>query len=209
MTRIYDSIFARFYDRALRDVEASGLGDIRRGLLGRAEGRTLEVGAGTGVNLPYYSGGHTRLVLTDPSPPMMRRLEQKMARLRIDAEVVHAAAEHLPFERESFDTVVATLVLCTAEDPTAAVREIRRLLAPDGRLLLVEHVRSRDPALARWQDRLVTPWRWIANGCHCNRDTRALLEAEGFRTADLGETELRGLGPLVRPAICGAVTREP
>jgi hypothetical protein len=99
MTRIYDSIFARLYDRALRDVEASGLGDIRRGLLGRTQGRTLEVGAGTGVNLPYYSGGQTRLVLTEPSAPMMRRLEQKIARVRIDAELVHAAAEHLPFER--------------------------------------------------------------------------------------------------------------
>jgi SAM-dependent methyltransferase len=149
--RLYDAFFASLYDRALQRAEAAGLRALRRELLAGAHGRTLEIGAGTGLNIEHYSAAVTRLVLTDPSRPMLRLLRRKADGMGIDAGIVDAPAERLPFERESFATVVATMVLCTTRDPAAAVREVARVLVPEGRFFFIEHVRSSDPALARWR----------------------------------------------------------
>jgi SAM-dependent methyltransferase len=161
-------------------------------------GRVLEIGAGTGLNLEYYGDAVTDLVLTEPEEPMARRLRQRVQR----GEVVEAPAERLPFPDDAFDTVVSTLVLCTVPDQPGALAEVRRVLKPGGRMLFLEHVRASDPDLAKWQDRLMRPWRVIGYGCHCNRDTAAEMTRAGFRL-DLQPWRLPKAPAIVRPVIEG------
>ena len=177
-------IFAGLYDWMLSGTERAGLRDMRAELLAGARGRTLELGAGTGLNLAHYTDAVTELVLTEPDPYMAQRLRKRLgdeppAAGRV--EVVETPAEHLPFEDGSFDSVVSTLVLCSVQSPAAATSEIARVLKPDGQLLTLEHVRSPDSRLARWQDRLERPWGWLGAGCHPNRDTVTELEAVDSR----------------------------
>lgn len=178
--------FAAIYDRLLASTEDAGLRSMRADLIGGARGRTLEIGAGTGLNLPHYTEGVTELVLTEPDRFMARRLRDRIAAeppRAASVEVVEAPAEAIPLEDESFDTVVATLVLCSVGDPDRAVDELRRVLKPDGRLLYLEHVRDpNEGSVARWQDRLERPWGWFGAGCHPNRATAATLAAGGFET---------------------------
>jgi ubiquinone/menaquinone biosynthesis C-methylase UbiE len=197
--------FAAIYDRMLAGTEKAGLSDMRAELVEQASGRTLELGAGTGLNLAHYTDAVTELVLTEPDPHMARRLR---ARLEADpppagsVDVVEAPAEDLPFEDASFDTVVSTLVLCTVESPERATAELKRVLRPGGRLLYVEHVRSDEERLERWQDRLERPWGWFAAGCHPNRPTAATLTAAGFDVEPEHGT-LPKAPPIVRPMIRG------
>jgi len=199
-------IFAALYDRLLSGTERAGLRDMRAELLAGARGRTLELGAGTGLNLVHYTDAVTELVLTEPDPHMARRLRKRLddeppAPDRV--EVVETPAERLPFEDQSFDSVVSTLVLCSVESPDGAATEIARVLKPDGRLLYLEHVRSGDRALARWQDRLERPWGWLGAGCHPNRDTVAQLEATGLVTDSLVRDQMPKAPPIVRPLVRG------
>ncbi len=181
MGRIYDATWGRafsaLYDRSLKGTEEAGLREMRRKTLSAALGRTIDVGAGTGANIGLYPEAVTDLVLAEPDPHMLRQLQPKLEGAGQEAQIVEAAAERLPFADSSFDTVVYTLVLCTVPDPRAALAEASRILRPGGRLLFVEHVRAEDEGLARWQDRLERPWRFFGDGCHCNRDTVATIEA--------------------------------
>ena len=191
-------LFAAMYDRMMEGTEEAGLRDHRRALLAQARGRVLEIGAGTGHNLELYGPEVTELVLTEPERAMVKRL-----RARAGArEIVEAPAEALPFADDSFDTVVSTLVLCTVRDPDRAISEIRRVLRPDGRLLVLEHVRSEDAKLARWQDRVLPVWRFVGHGCHPNRDTAGALRANGF-TLELDAWRMPKAPPIVRPVIEG------
>ena len=187
------------------------MADLRAELLAEASGRTLEVGAGTGLNLPHYTEAVTQLVVTEPDPFMARRLRRRLADdspRPAAVQLVEAPAEELPFEDESFDTVVSTLVLCSVAAPDRAVAEIVRVLDPAGRLLCVEHVRSPDSRrLVRWQDRLERPWGWFTGGCHPNRDTIAALEGAGLQTDSLVRDGLPKAPPLVRPLVRGAARR--
>lgn len=178
------------------------MASLRRALLARARGRVLELGAGTGLNLAHYPAELVELVLTEPEPAMHARLARRVARSGRDATVVAARAEVLPFGDGAFDTVVSTLLLCTVADPAAAVRETRRVLAPGGRLLFVEHVRAASPRLARWQDRLAAPWAAFAQGCRCNAPTDALLARE-LRLERVERARWRGMPALVHPLIVG------
>ena len=201
-------LFAALYDRLMASTEEAGLRDIRAELLAQAEGETLEIGAGTGLNVEHYDRSRvTRLVLAEPDPHMARRLRERAA--GAGAEVVEAPAGGLPFEDASFDTVTGTLVLCTVEDPGAAVADIARVLRPGGRFLFFEHVRAEDPGVARWQDRLERPWGWIAAGCHPNRDTVALLRSSPLEVEDVRDTRLPKAPKLVRPAVSGSARRAP
>jgi ubiquinone/menaquinone biosynthesis C-methylase UbiE len=207
MGRIYDATWGRFfssmYDRLMSSAEEAGMREMRRELLAGAAGRTLEVGAGTGLNLDLYPEAVTELVLVEPDPHMTKRLRAKLAASGRNATVLEAPAEAIPVEDASFDCIVSTLVLCTVPDPGAATVELRRLLRPEGRLLFIEHVRAEDPGLARWQDRLERPWRFLGDGCHCNRDTLATLRAGGLRTDRVEHDTLPKAPPLVRPLIRG------
>jgi ubiquinone/menaquinone biosynthesis C-methylase UbiE len=203
-------IFARFYDRMTARTERAGLGDMRRELLASASGRVLELGAGTGHNLEHYTDAVAELVMTEPDPHMARRLRERLAAepgAARNSTVVEASAEDLPFDDDSFDVVVATLVFCTVPDPLRALEEARRILVEGGELLYLEHVRSSRPGLARWQDRLERPWGFVAAGCHPNRDTGQLLADAGFWIDSLENKKLPKAPPLVRPVIRGVARR--
>ncbi len=199
--------FARLYDPLLWVGERAGMGARRRDLLGRARGRTVELGSGTGLNLDYYPDGLDELILTEPEAAMRARLTRRLHNSRRRARVLDAPAERLPFADETVDTVVSTLVLCTVDDPDPVLREIERVLHPRGRLLFLEHVRSRSPRLAYWQDRLAGPWRRFAEGCHCNRATLELIRGRGLDVEDVQETSWRGMPPIVRPLTMGVATK--
>jgi ubiquinone/menaquinone biosynthesis C-methylase UbiE len=215
MGKAYDAtwgrLFASFYDRALKASEENGLRDMRRALLADAHGRVVEIGAGTGVNLDLYGAGVEDLTLIEPDPHMGAKLRQRLADgsghdSTPPARLVSAPAEAIPFDDDTFDTAVATLVLCTVPNPVAAIDELSRVLKPGGRLLFIEHVRSEDPSSARWQDRFEKPWRFMADGCHCNRDTAATLTASAFEIESINQGTLPKAMPIVRPLISGIAT---
>jgi ubiquinone/menaquinone biosynthesis C-methylase UbiE len=200
---LWGHVSAVLYDPLMAGTEKAGLAERRRRLLEQARGRVLEVGAGTGANLPYYGDAVAELVLVEPEEPMARRLERKLAAANRPAHVVRAPAETLPFEDASFDTVVSTLVLCTVSDQPRALAEIRRVLEPTGCLLFLEHVRSDDAKLARWQDRLNGFNRVMGHGCNCNRDTLAGITGAGLHIADVERDRMKKAPPLVRPLVIG------
>jgi ubiquinone/menaquinone biosynthesis C-methylase UbiE len=199
------SIFAAMYDPMSRGSEEAGLRDLRRGLLAEAGGSVLEIGAGTGANLAHYDGKVESLVFTEPEPAMLRRLQKKAREEAPLAKILRAPAEDLPFEDDSFDTVVSTLVLCGVDDQARALREIRRVLRPGGRFLFLEHVRSDDPALARFQDRMNWLNRIVVD-CDCNRPTLSTIKATSFTVAELEQTEMPKAPKFVRPLIVGTAT---
>jgi SAM-dependent methyltransferase len=200
---IWGRVFAGVYDRLMASTERDGLGAHRAALLATASGDVLEVGGGTGANLGHYGPGVASLTITEPEPPMVRRLEGHIAERRPDARLLRAPAEDLPFADDSFDTVVSTLVLCTVDDQPRALRQLRRVLRPGGRLLFIEHVRSDDPKIARWQDRLLGLNVRLGHGCHCNRPTLDGIRAAGFEVAELQRDTLKHAPPIVRPLIVG------
>ena len=207
--RAYDAtwgrLFAASYDRMMAAGERGKLGQRRDEIVGRAHGRTLELGAGTGLNLARYGPGVKALVLTEPFEPMARRLRDKVAAGEgPPAEVIETSAERLPFDDAGFDTVVATLVLCTIPDPERALSEVARVLKPDGRLLFIEHVRADTPGLARAQDLLHGPWYFLGHGCHDNRDTLATIRSSGLEIDDLQRGEIEEAPPIVRPMVWGS-----
>jgi ubiquinone/menaquinone biosynthesis C-methylase UbiE len=209
MGRFYDATwgraFAAIYDRGLKGTEDAGLREMRRETLSRASGRTIDLGAGTGVNRDLFPASVTELVMVEPSPHMLAKLRAKVAE-GAGVKIVQASAQDLPFEDDSFDTAVFTLVLCTVPDPAAALAEAARVLKPGGKLLFVEHVRARDPRLATWQDRLETPWKLFGDGCHCNRDTVATIEASPFGVDELESAALPKAPPIVRPLVRGVAS---
>ncbi len=208
MGRIYDATWGRgfsaLYDRCFKASEEAGLRDMRRDLLAGARGRVLELGAGTGLNLDLYPAAVSDLTLTEPDPHMVKQLRKRVEDSPRTAEVVEAPAERLPFEDDSFDTVTVTLVLCTVPNPAAGLAEVKRVLKPDGQFLFLEHVRSPDPGLAKWQDRLESPWRFLGDGCHCNRDTVSAISAAGFTLGDVERPEFPKVVPIVKPMAKGS-----
>jgi ubiquinone/menaquinone biosynthesis C-methylase UbiE len=208
MGKIYDATwgraFAAMYDRTFEAAEEAGLREMRRDLLAEAGGRVLELGAGTGLNLDLYPPGVEELVLLEPDPHMAKRLRATAAASPRTVSVSKAPAERLPFEDSSFDTVVSTLVFCTVPDPRGAMAEVARVLKPGGRLLFLEHVRANDPGLARWQDRLEKPWRFVGDGCHCNRDTVATIESSALRLEKVDRSEFPKAPPIVKPLVSGS-----
>jgi ubiquinone/menaquinone biosynthesis C-methylase UbiE len=197
-----DRIFAASYDPLTARWEKRHGADLRRELLARARGRVLEIGVGTGLSLPHYPPVD-ELVATEPSEPMLRRARRRAREAGRKVTFVEAPAEQLPFEDNSFDTVVSMLVLCTVEDPQRALQEIRRVLRPTGQFLFSEHVRSDNARRARWQDRLEPIWGVVANGCHPNRRTLDTIREAGFDVSDVEQRELPGVPALTRPYVSG------
>jgi len=196
--------FPVLYDPVLWLGERTGMRALRRELVSNARGFTVEIGSGTGLNLPHYGDEVDELVLAEPDPAMRTRLEKRLGPSGRAAQLVDAPAEQLPFGNATVDTVVSTLVLCTVESPELALREIARVLRPGGRLLFIEHVRSASPRLARWQDRLVEPWRRFGRGCRCNRPTTELMTNGGLQLTDVRETSWHAMPPIVRPLVSGS-----
>ncbi len=202
----YGRFFARTYDRMLAAAERGELGRRRAEVVAGVSGRTLELGAGTGLNLAHYPEAVTDLVLTEPFAPMAAQLRENLANSAWEAEVIEAPAEVLPFDNNSFDSVLVTLVLCTVDDQAAALTEVARVLKPGGSLHFFEHVRADSKGLARAQDIFHSPWFAIGHGCHCNRDTAAALERSQLEVTRLQRGLMGGMAPIVKPTIEGVAT---
>jgi ubiquinone/menaquinone biosynthesis C-methylase UbiE len=198
--------FARAYDASLWTGERAGVHALRAELLGECRGRTVEIGAGTGLNLPHHVERGDDLILTEPDAEMRVRLERRVRRIGSRAPVVDAVAERLPFDDDTIDTVVSTFVLCTVPDADLALGEIVRVLRPGGQLLFLEHVRSESPRLARWQDRLAEPWDRFARGCRCNRPTVDAIASCGLTVDRVRPASWRLMPPIVRPLVVGRAT---
>lgn len=202
---ILDRALAAVYDPFMASVERAGLGQLRAELLGGLSGHVVELGAGTGANLPHYPDTVTRISLCEPTPAMVAKLREKVDEADVDrVEVLDAPAEHLPFDDASVDHVVATLVLCTVDDLDRSIAEARRVLRPDGTLVVIEHVAA-DGGLARTVQHAATPvWKVVARGCHLDRDTGDALAAGGFDTSGLVPARIPGVDRIGR-GIAGAL----
>lgn len=205
---------APFYDRILAPTEEACFQRWRAEVLSGLSGHVIEIGAGTGANVPHYPDTVERVVFSEPDPVMRRHLEQKLADARTHdhfapagAEVVIEHAHELPFDDDTFDAAVSTLVLCTVPDPEAALAELRRVVKPGGTFAFMEHVAAEDrPDRLRWQRRMDPVWKHLAGGCRLTRRTGQLIEAAGFRTESLTRESARKAPAIIRPVIRGTAT---
>jgi ubiquinone/menaquinone biosynthesis C-methylase UbiE len=192
------------YDLVGRGVEKGELGARRHELLSELEGTVLELGAGTGNNLAHYERA-SRVIAVEPDASMAKQLRKKLPEASVQVEIVQSSADALPFEEAAFDTVVITFVLCSVQDPQTVLAEVRRVLSPGGRLVLLEHVRG-EGRIARWQDR-VTPLHRKLGNCHLNRETKKEVAAAGFDVAGVHEVLIPGSHRLVRSGIQGVAIK--
>lgn len=158
----------------------------RRRWIPRARGRVLELGVGSGLNLAFYDAATvSNVTAIDPSPQLLARAAPRATAAPVPVELVETAAEQLPFDARSFDTVVVTYTLCSMGDPQAALREVRRVLRPDGDFIVVEHGLAPDASTQKWQHRITPVWRRLAGGCRLDRDVAALLRDASFEVGEL------------------------
>ena len=198
-------LFALTYDRQMAKVEKATLRALRESLLAAASGDVLEIGGGTGANLPFYRPGAGSLTITEPDTAMLRRLQRRAREQAPLAKILRAPAEDLPFEDGTFDTVVSTMVLCGVSDQPRALRQLRRVLRPGGQLLFIEHVRSGDPGLAHHQDRMNWMCRFVVR-CDCNRPTLTSVEEAGFAVTGVEHLTMPKAPSFVSPLIVGTAT---
>jgi ubiquinone/menaquinone biosynthesis C-methylase UbiE len=200
---------AALYDRFTEPSEAACLRQWRADLLRDLTGAVLEVGAGTGVNVPFYPRTVGRLVLSEPDPHMRRKLGERVVALEWDsAEVLDASLDGLPFPTHSFDAAVATLVLCSVLRLDTALAEIYRVLKPGGHFVFLEHVAAENrPRRLRWQRRVEPFWKIMSGGCHLTRRTADAILATGFEMVDIKRESMRKAWPLVRPTIRGVARK--
>jgi ubiquinone/menaquinone biosynthesis C-methylase UbiE len=168
----------------------------RQRALSSAEGRVLEIGVGSGLNLRFYPTQVREIVGLEPAPRLASMAQRVAVDLPIATSFIDASAESIPLEDGSVDTVVTTWTLCTIVDVATALREMRRVLKPDGQLLFVEHGQAPDRGVRRWQDRLTPVWKCIGGGCHLNRPIRALIEGGGFAITHIDAGYMRGPKPM-------------
>lgn len=167
--------FSHLYDTAMQPLERLRFRKIRRQLIGDAKGKVLEIGAGTGLNFPYYYQVE-QVDAIDPDPYMAEKSARRKREALVPIHTHLAEAEKLPFPDHTFDTIVATLVFCTIPNPEQAMKEIIRVSKPNARILLFEHVRMEQKLLAKAQDWLTPVWKKVCDGCHLNRNTLTLLK---------------------------------
>ena len=172
--------FENWYDRLMLPLEKRRLGAIRRSIIQQAQGKVLELGSGTGLNFPYYSGVE-EVAAVEPSAAMREQSQERASKARVPITIVAAQGEQLPFADNTFDTAVVTLVLCSVTSPEQTLQELRRVCKPSGKILLFEHVRLAHPMLGKLQDVLTPAWRQAFDGCHLNREPIKLLEKAGLR----------------------------
>lgn len=200
-------VLAAVYDRLNQSAEDAGMRARRRELIAEADGYTLEIGAGTGLNVEHYRPGVERLVLTESEPHMAKKLRARLRGMGREAEVIDTAG--LPFASTSFDTVVATLVLCTVPDPAKTLEEVHRVLRPGGRLLFLAHVCSTEPRVARRQDVVRPVYRFVGRGCHPNRPTLETLDASPLSVERVVRERVEKAPSTVREIIVGVARRLP
>lgn len=203
-----ERLFARWYPWVCQRAEKAGQAEVRARLLSQARGRTLEIGAGSGINLHHYTDRVQELVISEPSEHMLGQLRSQLRSHppRVGSwKLAQADAQQLPFADASFDTVVGTYVLCSVDEPRRTLAEIARVLRPGGRYLYMEHVHAGEGTLlGRFQDLVEVPHRYIAAGCHPNRRTERLLEASPLSSEWLERSSQPRSFPTVRPIIVGS-----
>lgn len=172
------------------------LAPYRRRLIPTVEGLVLEIGVGSGVNLPLYSGGTKHVIGLDPSPKLLSMARESACQATVPVELLEGSAEAIPLKADCIDAVVTTWTLCSVPDVVCALAEVRRVLKQRGRLHFVEHGRSPDASVCRWQDRLTPLWKRIGGGCHLNRAMRQLIEDAGFRLERIDSGYMKGPKPM-------------
>ncbi len=168
----------------------------RQRVIAAAEGRVLEIGSGSGLNLPFYGGRVREVIALEPDARLMSLARGRSLAGAVPRAFIEASAERIPLDSGSVDTVVTTWTLCSIPHAPAALEEMRRVLRRDGRLLFVEHGASPDPRVHRWQDRLTPAWKRLSGGCHLNRPIRLLIETGGFQIDRLTSGYMPGPKPL-------------
>jgi ubiquinone/menaquinone biosynthesis C-methylase UbiE len=168
----------------------------RERVLGMADGRVLEIGIGSGLNLPHYPASAHEIVALDPVPRLIAMARRNAARQSSRVEFIEGSAEAIPLDRGSIDTVVTTWTLCSIPQVSIALGEMRRVLKPAGQLLFVEHGRAPEPSVRKWQDRLTPVWKRIGGGCHLNRPIRQLIEEAGFSILKIETGYMKGPRPM-------------
>lgn len=187
-------ILPRLIDLAMRNEETARL---RAEWLPHARGEVLEIGIGSGLNLPFYSSQVRHIYGVDPSVELQQMARARMAAGPLDVEFLLQSAEApLPLANTSIDTIVVTWTLCSIANAPQALQQMKRVLKPDGRLIFLEHGRAPDPGVVAWQDRLTPLWKSIAGGCHLNRKVDELIEAQGFQITQLTTCYLPGPRPM-------------
>jgi len=173
-----------------------GLSPYRRRVAAAAEGCILEIGVGSGINLPYYSERAVQVVGLDPSTKLLSMAREAMRKSELRVELLHGSAETIPLPDNSVDTVVTTWTLCSISDVVRALSEMRRVLKPEGRLLFVEHGLSPDAKVRFWQNRLTPLWKRIGGGCHLNRPIGQMVQRAGFRIERMDTGYMEGPKPM-------------
>jgi ubiquinone/menaquinone biosynthesis C-methylase UbiE len=186
-----DFVLPRLCDLAMRNRR---LLPYRKRVVGAAEGRVLEIGIGSGLNLPFYGAAVREILALEPAPRLIGMARRAGA--RVPVAFIEASAQAIPLDDASVDTVVTTWTLCTIPDAVAALGEMRRVLKPNGRLLFVEHGLAPDKGVRWWQDHLTPAWKHLAGGCHLNRPIRNMIESAGFRVDRLETGYMPGPKPL-------------
>jgi SAM-dependent methyltransferase len=187
-------VLPRFIDVSMRNRETAR---VRGDWVPHARGVVLEIGIGSGLNLPFYTGEVSRIYGVEPSPELRKLARKRAVGKGIDVELLSQCAEEpLPLPDQSIDTVVITWTLCSIAEPTRALRQMKRVLKPSGRLIFVEHGRAPDAGVAAWQDRLTPVWRRIGGGCHLNRKIDDMLLEAGFAIDELRMKYLSGPRPM-------------
>ncbi|MCB9586697.1 MAG: class I SAM-dependent methyltransferase [Polyangiaceae bacterium] len=199
---------AAIYDSFMQQTEEACLRAWREDLLQDLSGSVLEVGAGTGANLPLYPADLERLVLAEPDRDMSRKLRERLDTLGRNVEICEAAMEQLPFEAGSFDQVVCTLVLCSVPNPEASLAEVKRVLRPGGKLVFIEHVCDEKRLGRRLLQRGLEPlWKPLAGGCHLTRRTETTIRDAGFELSDVRRESMRKALPMVRASVRGIAVK--
>ena len=188
-----DKILPWLIDRVMRQ---GRLAAYRSRVVPAASGRVLEIGIGSGLNLPFYGAGVDRIVGLDPSAKLLHMARAAASDRAMPLELIEGSAEAIPVEDRSIDTVVTTWTLCSVPEARRALEEMRRVLKPEGRLLFVEHGRAPEPRVRWWQDHLTPAWRHISGGCHLNRAVSELLPSAGFRIERMETGYMRGPKPM-------------
>jgi ubiquinone/menaquinone biosynthesis C-methylase UbiE len=172
------------------------LAPYRGRVVSTATGRVLEVGVGSGLNVPFYGRNVNQVVGLEPSPKLLDMAHKAARQSQIPLRLIEGTAEAIPIEDRNIDTVVTTWTMCSIPDVERALQEMRRVLRPDGRLLFVEHGRAPGAGVRWWQDHLTPAWKYISGGCHLNRAIEEMIEKAGFRIERLEKSYMRGPKPM-------------